>query len=150
MGLLDRFKKQKEVEVGGAKAAVASDVKKEVSKKTKAAPKAEKKEAPKETKQSKVVRAETARVIISPLITEKAGHLATQNTYVFEVLPKATRTQIASAFRELYGVKAERVNTVKMRAEPVAFGRSSGKQKGRKKAMITIAKGKSIQVYEGV
>ncbi len=148
MGLLDRFKKQKEVEVGGAKAAVVSDVKKEEGKKTKTVAK---KEAPNEEKKLvKVVRAETARVIISPLITEKAGHLATQHTYVFEVMPKATRTQIASAFRELYGVKAERVNTLKMRPEPVSFGRSSGKQKGRKKAMITIAKGKSIQVYEGV
>lgn len=145
MGLLDRFKNKKEQEL-------TSDAPKQVEvakpKAVKGEKKAEeKKEAP---KASKVLRHETTRVIITPVITEKAAHLSESNTYVFKVQVKATRVQVASAFKELYGVQPARVNIVNMRAEPVRFGRSKGKEKSWKKAYVTTPKGKSIQVYEGI
>ena len=141
MGLLDRFKKKKEMELQkGVAAPVASE-----SKKTEK--KAEKKV---EKKQGKVVRAETTRVIIAPLVSEKAAQLSEQRTYVFRVDRSATKTQVAAAFKELYGLIPTRVNVVNLRAEPVRFGRAMGKEKAWKKAFVTIPEGKEIQVYEGV
>ncbi len=147
MGLLDRFKGKKEKELA------TSDAPKQVEavKKTKTeGPKdvAKKDVVKKETR--KAVRAETARVIIAPLVTEKAAHLVAARTYVFRVDTRATRVQVASAFKELYGIVPTRVNIVNSRRESVRFGRSMGKQKAIKKAMITVPKGKEIQIYEGI
>lgn len=141
MGLLDRFKNKKEAELNkGTVPPVASESKKP-----------EKKEDKKpEAKVVKTMRQETTRVIIAPVVTEKAAHLSEANTYVFRVAVKATRVQIASAFKELYGVQPTRVNTVNARAESVRFGRSMGKQKAWKKAYVQVPAGKQIQVYEAV
>ncbi|MEK7105549.1 MAG: 50S ribosomal protein L23 [Patescibacteria group bacterium] len=146
MALLDRFKKKKEVEMSGAEAKVASDVKKPESKKADV----KKKEEKAEPKKTKVVRGETTRVIMAPVVSEKAAHLAAKNTYVFRVHPSANRVQVAQAFKELYNIQPTSVNVVNLRREPVRFGRHFGKQKAWKKAMITLPKGKSIQIYEGV
>ena len=159
MGFLDRFKKKKEQELGGV------DLQKSEEAKTDAKPAGKKSAKPasdtkkkteakptvkKTTKTKKVVRAEIAGVILSPVITEKATRLASVNQYVFRVVPKSTRIQVRMAFRELYGVMPIRVNIINMRAESVRFGRIRGKKKAWKKAIITVPKGKEIQIYEGV
>ena len=156
MGLLDRFKNKKEKELVG-EAPAASESKKETAapkkapaKKAKAEPKKETKAEAKPAKAIKVVQAATARIIIAPVVTEKAAHLAAARTYVFEVARDVTRTQVATAFKELYGVKPSRVNIVNTRSEPVRFGRSMGHQVAWKKAMITLPEGKESHVYDAV
>lgn len=151
MKLLDRFKKKKEQEVGGAsKEAPKASVAREESK-----PKATKEKKEKETKEkkekvTKVMRAETTKVILAPVVTEKSARMASANTYVFEVDLHATKGQVRTAFKELYGMRPVRVNVIVMRAEPVRFGRRIGKRRAWKKAFVTVPKGKQIQVYEGV
>ncbi len=147
MSLLDRFKNKKEKELTSESPKKVETVEKKEKKTEKEGEKTEKKET---TKAKKVLRGETTRVIVAPVVTEKAAHLAEKNTYVFRVQVKATRVQVASAFKELYGVQPVRVNMVNLRAEPVRFGRSKGRERAWKKAYITTPKGKSIQVYEGV
>lgn len=154
MGLLDRFKNKKEKELVG-EAPVASEskkpeAKKAAPKKAKAEGKTEMKKQEKPAKAMKVVQASTSRIIVAPVVTEKAAHLAAQRTYVFEVTRDATRSQVATAIKELYGVQPSRVNIVNVRAEPVRFGRSMGRQSAWKKAMVTVPEGKELHVYEAV
>ena len=142
MGLLDRFKNKKEVELKQGAVPVVSASKKEEKEKP---VKVESKE-----KQVKLVRHETTRVILAPVVTEKAAHLTAKGTYVFRVASQATRVQVASAFKELYGVQPTKVNIIVARAETVRFGRSLGRTKAWKKAYVQVPAGKQIQVYEAV
>ena len=51
-------------------------------------------------------------IIIKPVLTEKSYDIMADKRYVFEVAPKATKTQIKTAVEEIFGVKVEKVNTV--------------------------------------
>lgn len=67
-------------------------------------------------------------VLLYPLISEKAVQLVnSQNTIVFIVDRRATKSQIRREFEQLYNVKVKKVNTL---ITP----------DGRKKAYIKLAK----------
>lgn len=89
-------------------------------------------------------------VIIAPLITEKsmAGTMAQQ--YVFEVHPKATKTQIRKAVEEIFGVTVRKVNTLYVGGKFKSFARRGARTEGRtadwKKAVVTIAEGQKIEL----
>ena len=89
-------------------------------------------------------------ILIRPLITEKATNLGQNNKYVFEVSIKANKIQIAQAVEVRYGVKPVKVNIVNNLGKVVRRGRDIGKTKNWKKAVITVPKGKSIKIHEGV
>lgn len=90
------------------------------------------------------------KILVKPLVTEKASVLGAENKYFFAVALKANRIEIAKAIREIYGVKPEKVNIINMGGKEVRFGRTLGKRKDWKKAIITLPEGKTIKVYEGV
>ena len=84
-------------------------------------------------------------IIIRPVITE-ASLAATQNLrYTFEVLPEATKSEIAAAVEEVFGVEVADVNTINMKRKPKSLGVHSGYTKSWKKAIVTLKAGsKSI------
>lgn len=90
------------------------------------------------------------RVLVKPLITEKATNLSGQNKYIFAVAGNANKIAIAKAVQAVYGVKPLKVNLINIPGKRVARGRISGQRSDRHKAIITLAKGESIKVYEGV
>jgi large subunit ribosomal protein L23 len=90
------------------------------------------------------------RVLIKPLVTEKATALGVNNKYVFIVNIKTNKLEVAKAIYAVYGVKPVAVNIVKMKGKAVTRGRIKGKRKDFKKAIVTLAKDQQIQVYEGV
>lgn len=90
------------------------------------------------------------RILAKPLVTEKASVLAAENKYFFGVYPGANKIEIAKAIKEVYGVKPISVNIVNMRGKNVRAGRTAGKRKNWKKAIVTLKKGETIKVYEGV
>ena len=94
--------------------------------------------------------ADAYRVLIKPLITEKAANLGTINKYVFAVADKANKIEIAKAVNEVYGVKPISVNIIRVSGKKVRYGRVFGKRKDWKKAMVTLPAGKTINIYEGV
>lgn len=109
----------------------------------------EKKETkPKQEKSSANGRA--YRVLVKPLITEKASLLGGQNKYLFAVESGVNKIEIANAVEEVYGIRPISVNVVKMRGKIVQRGRFKGKRKDWKKAIITLKKGETIQIYEGI
>lgn len=90
------------------------------------------------------------RVLVKPLVTEKAANLGALNKYVFAVAPRANKIEIAKAINEVYGIKPESINIIKVKGKNVRQGRRTGKRKDWKKAVITLPQGKSINIYEGV
>lgn len=90
------------------------------------------------------------RWIVKPLVTEKATVLNTLNQYVFAVAKEANKIEVAKAIESIYGVKPVAVNMLRVSGKNVRFGRTKGKRKDWKKAVVTLPAGKSIKVYEGV
>ena len=105
-----------------------------------------------ETKKGKkVVKfSEASKLLIRPLVTEKATTLAASSKYVFVVDKKANKIGVAKAIQAVYGVKAEGVNIVNMKGKRVSRGKVRGQRKDWKKAIVTLAKGETIAIYEGV
>lgn len=150
MGFLDRFKKQKEKEVVKATPAASGVKEKEAVSVKKEAAKVEKPAAKTATKPSAVVREELVDTLIRPLVTEKAAVLASMGQYVFLVHPYANRVAVGRAVKTMYGVQPTGVRIQNVRAKSVRFGRRLGKRKAWKKAIVSLPKGTSIDVYAGV
>ncbi|HIE57323.1 MAG TPA: 50S ribosomal protein L23 [Anaerolineales bacterium] len=93
-------------------------------------------------------------VLRRPLQTEKSSHQYTKlNQYAFEVASNATKTMIKDAVETLFDVKVERVNVINVPAKRTRRAQSrrlAVRRSGYKKAIVTLADGDSIDVFEGV
>jgi len=90
------------------------------------------------------------RVLVKPLISEKATFLSGENKYVFEVTINSTKKEVAQAVKDVYGVNPIKVNIIKVLGKARRYGKVSGRTKNRKKAIVTLSEGESLQLYEGV
>ncbi len=90
------------------------------------------------------------RILVKPLITEKATNLSAVNKYVFIVNKQVNKIEIARAVESIYSVKVLGVNLINVKGKRVTRGRVSGRRKDFKKAIVTLAKGETIKLYEGV
>lgn len=90
-------------------------------------------------------------IIISPVISEKSMKLMEENnTYTFEVVKEANKIQIRDAVEEIFNVKVENVNTMNIRGKNRRLGRNEGKRPDWKKAMVRLAAGDQIEIFEGL
>jgi large subunit ribosomal protein L23 len=93
-------------------------------------------------------------VLRRPLVTEKTSYQSGRlNQYSFIVSESATRTLVKDAVETLYDVKVLRVNIVNTSAKRGRRLRSRRlliRKAGYKKAIITLAEGQSLQIFEGV
>jgi len=105
-------------------------------------PKTEVKQTIKELKQRKGV---DTSILLRPIITEKATDQEAKGVYIFEVHLKANKTSIKKVIEQLYGVKPLRVNIIRVRGRKVRYGRSTGKTKAWKKALVCLKKGDKIE-----
>jgi large subunit ribosomal protein L23 len=90
------------------------------------------------------------KIIIRPLITEKADRLRENDCYQFEVQKRANKQAIKEAVEKLFNVNVVEVKTANYRGKPRQLGRSSGYKTGYKKAWVTLKPGQKIQLIEGV
>jgi len=91
-------------------------------------------------------------VIKRPVDTEKTRYLADMNRqYVFEVDRRANKVQVKRAVEEIYDVRVEAVNIMNMPAKLAKrWGRRHVvRQPQWKKAVVTVAEGDSIPLFEG-
>ncbi len=92
-----------------------------------------------------------SKVIQRPLITERGADLREQyNQYFFEVNPDANKHEIKQAVEHFFGVKVTSVRTMNMRGKVKRLGRFQGKRADWKKAVVTLAEGDSIDVFDNV
>jgi large subunit ribosomal protein L23 len=111
--------------------------------------KSEAKAEKKPTKKNKTeIKNSVLGVLISPIVTEKAALSEKYNKYTFAVELSATKNEIKKAIESRYGVKPVAINIVTNEGKYKRYGRSWGKRKDSKKAIATLPKGKSINVYE--
>ena len=89
-------------------------------------------------------------VLKKPQITEKAGNLGVLNQYVFVVDIKANKITIAKAVKAIYGVKPTAVRIIRCQGKTKRYGRTIGRRKDWKKAIVSLPAGKTINLYEGV
>ena len=89
-------------------------------------------------------------VIRRPIITEKSTELAERRQYVFEVDTRANKMQIKEAVEIGFRVVVRRVNTMTIHGKYRRFGRGGGHERDWKKAVVTLADGYDIKLFEGV
>ncbi len=88
-------------------------------------------------------------IILRPVITEKSTAAMAANKYTFWVHPDANKTQIKQAIEEIFKVKVTKVNTMNVRGKLRRMGKYAGYRPDRKKAIVTLAEGHSIKLFEG-
>lgn len=88
-------------------------------------------------------------IIIKPVITEKTAALTeNNNTVTFVVAKNANKTEVKLAVEELFDVKVDKVSTINVRAKKTRMGQYQGFKSGYKKAMIKLAEGHTIDIFE--
>ncbi len=90
------------------------------------------------------------RALIKPLVSEKASIMGAESKYFFAVERSANKIEIAKAIKQVYGIKPVNVNIINMKGKNVRTGKTLGRRKDWKKAIVTLLKGESIKIYEGV
>ena len=93
---------------------------------------------------------EARDIIIKPVVTEKSIGLMENNKYVFKVALSANKIEIKKAVEEIFKVKVVDVNTVRVKGKEKRMGRSVGKTSDYKKAIVQLAEGDSIEIFEGL
>ena len=93
-------------------------------------------------------------VLRRPILTEKSTHqYAKLNQFVFEVDKNANKSMIKEAVEAIFDVKVLRVNTMVMpakRSRRALSRRVLVRKSAYKKAVVTLAAGDTIGVFEGV
>ncbi|HVL98841.1 MAG TPA: 50S ribosomal protein L23 [Egibacteraceae bacterium] len=87
-------------------------------------------------------------VIIAPVVSEKSYALLDEGRYTFLVHPKSNKTEIKQAVEAVFGVKVASVNTMNRAGKKKRFGLKYGKRKDTKRAIVTLAEGESIDIFE--
>lgn len=143
MGIMDRIKKTKKT----------VEPVEEVEKKVKKAKKEEQTEkvVKAETEVAPIITKSTNPVLIRPLVTEKAARAQSgQNKYTFIVALWAGKSAVKTAIKQVYNVEPVAVHIVNVEGHRVRFGKNQGKHSDFKKAIVTLPKGKTITIHEGV
>ncbi len=93
-------------------------------------------------------------VLRRPLVTEKSSYLSGKlGKYSFEVTEDATRTMVKDAVETMFDVKVERVNIINVAAKRGRRAKSRRllvRKPSYKKAIVTLAEGQTLEIFEGV
>ena len=90
-------------------------------------------------------------VIIKPVVSEKSYALLDQGVYTFVVAPHANKIEIRQAVESIFGVNVVKVNTLNRQGKRKRNrGKATfGKRADTKRAVVTLATGQSIPIFEG-
>ncbi len=89
-------------------------------------------------------------VLVKAVVSEKAAIGEAASVYTFVVDAHANKHEVARAVASMYGVQPVAVGMVNREGKKVARGRLFGRTHDTKRALVTLPKGKSIRVHEGV
>lgn len=87
-------------------------------------------------------------IIIRPIVTEKSMQAQEQdNKVTFEVAKGANKTAVKLAVEEIFNVKVEKVNVMNTAEKQKRVGRYTGTVQGYRKAIVKLAEGYKIDLY---
>lgn len=90
-------------------------------------------------------------IIRRPIITEKGSDLKDENNQlVFEVDPRANKSEIKKAVEKIFKVTVLTVRTQNRPGKRKRLGRFMGRRKNWKKAIVTLREGDRVDFFEGV
>ena len=89
------------------------------------------------------------QVVIEPVISEKSYALMAESKYTFRVHDAAHKTQIRAAVEQIFDVHVVAVRTSRVRSKPKRRGLHSGRTRAWKKAIVQLAPGERIEMFEG-
>ena len=89
-------------------------------------------------------------ILRDPVITEKTTMASEHNQVVFNVSSDADKPSIKEAVEALFDVKVKAVNTFNRKGKVKRFRGILGKQGDRKRAIVTLEEGHSIDVTTGL
>jgi len=87
-------------------------------------------------------------VIIRPIVSEKSYAGIERNSYTFLVDPHANKTEIKEAVQTIWRVRVTSVNTLNRHGKTKRRGWTKGKRPDQKRAIVTLADGDSIEIFE--
>jgi large subunit ribosomal protein L23 len=87
-------------------------------------------------------------VIIRPVVSEKSYAVLERNTYTFLVSPGSNKTEIKEAIQQIWNVRVLNVNTINRKGKVKRTRIAKGKRPDQKRAMVTLAEGDSIEIFE--
>lgn len=90
---------------------------------------------------------EARDVIKRPVITEKSSSDMGLDKYTFDVDTRANKTQVKIAIEEVFDVKVDSVNIMNIKAKAKRVGRYNGFTNKRRKAIVTLKEGSSIDLF---
>ena len=93
---------------------------------------------------------DASQVIIRPVVSEKSYVLAAADKYTFRVHPSAHKTQIRQAIESLFDVNVVDVRTMSVKSKPKRRGQTAGRTRSWKKAIVQVAPGQSIPIFQGL
>lgn len=87
-------------------------------------------------------------VIIRPVVSEKSYAGLEQNSYTFLVDRRANKTEIKEAVQAIWNVRVTSVNTLNRPGKVKRRGYTKGKRSDEKRAIVTLAEGDAIEIFE--
>ena len=87
-------------------------------------------------------------VIIRPVVSEKSYAGLEAGMYTFLVGPRANKTEIKEAVQAIWEVRVVSVNTMNRPGKLKRRGYTKGKRADQKRAIVTLAPGDSIEIFE--
>lgn len=90
------------------------------------------------------------QVLVRPVVSEKTYALMDEGVYVFVVDPDATKVDVRFAVEQIFGVRVDKVNTLNRKGKRRRNRRSNsfGTRPSTKRAMVTLAAGDRIDLFE--
>jgi large subunit ribosomal protein L23 len=93
-------------------------------------------------------KSDARNVILAPVVSEKSYSLLDGNAYTFLVHPDANKTEIRQAVESIWGVRVIKVNTLNRKGKSKRFRYTQGKRPDSKRAVVKLAEGDSIEIFE--
>ncbi len=88
-------------------------------------------------------------LILKPVITEKSTVLSELRKYIFIVLPSASKLSVKKALENIFDVNIVKINIVNIYGKSKRFKGTLGKQADKKKAIVTLKQGQTIDFGVG-
>jgi large subunit ribosomal protein L23 len=87
-------------------------------------------------------------VIIRPVVSEKSYAGIEENTYTFLVDKRCNKTEIREAVQAIWNVQVTSVRTLNRKGKVKRRRYTQGKRPDEKRAIVTLAEGDSIEIFE--